>query len=99
MKRYAEAATEAKSYLAQHGENIGVLNNLKVAHFYLGRDRQCGALWAARAGASRRRSLAAFRWNAIGAVRRTRGQKRNLVLAMGPPRLLQLRCPHQHGPG
>lgn len=36
MKRYAEAATEAKSYLAQHGENIGVLNNLKVAHFYLG---------------------------------------------------------------
>src|SRR5712671_1511490 len=37
MKRYAEAAAEAKDYLAQHGENIGVLNNLKVACFYLGK--------------------------------------------------------------
>jgi hypothetical protein len=37
MKRYAEAATEARQYLAEHGENIGVLNNLKVAYFYLGK--------------------------------------------------------------
>jgi hypothetical protein len=37
MKRYAEAVVEAKSYLAEHGENIGVLNNLKVAYFFLGK--------------------------------------------------------------
>ena len=37
MKRYSESAAEAKDYLAQHGENIGVLNNLKVAYFYLGK--------------------------------------------------------------
>jgi len=37
MGRFSEAAAEATSYLAQHGENIGVLNVLKVAYFNLGK--------------------------------------------------------------
>jgi hypothetical protein len=37
MGRYAEAAAEADGYLAQHGENVAVLNVLKVAYFNLGK--------------------------------------------------------------
>jgi tetratricopeptide (TPR) repeat protein len=45
MKRYAEAVAEATRFLAQHGENLAVLNVLKVAYFYLGKTEQavrCG---------------------------------------------------------
>jgi tetratricopeptide (TPR) repeat protein len=35
--RYEEAAAEATRYLKQYGENIGVLNVLKVAYFNLGK--------------------------------------------------------------
>ena len=37
MRRYTEAADEATRYLAQNGEDIAVLNALKVAYFYLGK--------------------------------------------------------------
>jgi hypothetical protein len=37
MQRYAEAIAEATQYLAQHGEDVDVLNCLKVGHFSLGK--------------------------------------------------------------
>jgi hypothetical protein len=37
MKRFDEAITGAMRYLERHGENLMVLDTLKVAHFYSGR--------------------------------------------------------------
>jgi hypothetical protein len=37
MRRFAEAITEATRYLERHGENLTVLDALKVANFYTGK--------------------------------------------------------------
>ncbi len=37
MKRYDEAIAQASQYLAQHGEELTILDVLKVAHFYTGK--------------------------------------------------------------
>jgi tetratricopeptide (TPR) repeat protein len=37
MKQFAEAIPRAERYVADHGENLMVLDTLKVAHFYSGR--------------------------------------------------------------
>ncbi|MDP1883493.1 MAG: hypothetical protein Q8K88_11520, partial [Bradyrhizobium sp.] len=37
MKRYDETITQAQQYIAQHGEDLTILDTLKVAHFYTGR--------------------------------------------------------------
>jgi tetratricopeptide (TPR) repeat protein len=37
MKRFAEAITQATSYIARHGEDLTVLDALKVANFYSGK--------------------------------------------------------------
>ena len=45
MGRSADAAAEAMAFLKQHGENLGVLNVLKVAYFNLGKLKEavrCG---------------------------------------------------------
>ena len=40
MKRYADAAAEATRHLAQHGEDVEILNTLKVAYFHLGKIKE-----------------------------------------------------------
>lgn len=45
MKRYKEAAAEALRHLTQYGEDVEILNSLKVAYFYLGKTKEalrCG---------------------------------------------------------
>ena len=37
MKRYHEAIEQAQQYLARHGEDLTILDALKVAHFYIGK--------------------------------------------------------------
>src|ERR1700728_1147163 len=37
MKRYAETIVEAARYIDRHGEDLTMLDALKVAHFYTGR--------------------------------------------------------------
>lgn len=37
LKRYDEAIARALDFVAQHGEDVEILNALKVAHFYTGR--------------------------------------------------------------
>jgi hypothetical protein len=45
MKRYDEAASEALQHLRKYGEDVEILNTLKIAYFYQGKTRQavrCG---------------------------------------------------------
>ena len=37
MKRFDETITQAQAYIAQHGEDLTILDTLKVAHFYTGK--------------------------------------------------------------
>jgi predicted Zn-dependent protease len=37
MRRFAEAITQARRYIERHGENLTVLDALKVANFYTGK--------------------------------------------------------------
>ena len=37
MKRFDETIAQARAYIAQHGEDLTILDTLKVAHFYTGK--------------------------------------------------------------
>ena len=37
MKRYDQTIAQAKRYIEQHGEDLTILDTLKVAHFYTGK--------------------------------------------------------------
>jgi hypothetical protein len=40
MKRYEQAITQAFQYIVRHGEDLTILDALKVAHFYTGRTEE-----------------------------------------------------------
>jgi protein involved in temperature-dependent protein secretion len=47
MKRYDEVAADARQHLAKHGEDVEILNTLKIAYFYLGKTKTpCAAVSA-----------------------------------------------------
>src|ERR1700733_13418871 len=40
MKRYEQAITQAFQYIVRHGEDLTILDALKVAHFYTGKTEE-----------------------------------------------------------
>ena len=92
MKRYDEAIAQAFQYIVRHGEDLTILDALKVAHFYTGKTERGDRIRPARHRAARQRSLpraAARRRDRAGhGARRTECA---VVFAVGHAAVLQLR--------
>ena len=99
MKRYDEAIAQAHQYIVRHGEDLTMLDVLKVAHFYTGKVDD-GVRYGQRG--IELRDAEASRLPRAGVLDRARqaavGTKRHLVLVMGHGAVLRLRRHDQSGP-
>ena len=98
MKRYDETIAQAYHYIVRHGEDLTMLDALKVALFLYRQNRGGDPLRPARARDARRRSLRRSTASRRDRAERTAaGAERHLVFAVGQGAVLRLRRHDQSG--